>query len=151
MAKTKAAQKLLIRKVSLDDIDKLLELEKLCFSTEAYSKEEYIELLSAKTTLGFKVVINDHLAGFILGNRKTGVIYTLNVHPSLRRRGVGTLLVRTLIKELKKSGCHKVVLQVRTDNTPAINLYKKLGFSITSIKRNYYGPNMDAFQMVKLL
>mgnify|MGYP000499945387 CR=1 FL=1 len=36
---------------------------------------------------------------------------------------------------------------VRTDNTAAIELYKKHGFSIIAERPNYYGPDIAAYMM----
>lgn len=41
-----------------------------------------------------------------------------------------------------------ITLEVRVDNIAAINLYKKYGFQIVSIRKKYYG-NKDAYLMMK--
>ena len=39
-----------------------------------------------------------------------------------------------------------IMLEVSTDNRPAINLYKKVGFQIINVRKNYY-ENKDAYVM----
>ena len=40
-----------------------------------------------------------------------------------------------------------IFLEVRTDNNAAIQLYRKKGFEIHSIKQNYYKDGKPAFGM----
>jgi ribosomal-protein-alanine N-acetyltransferase len=43
-----------------------------------------------------------------------------------------------------------VLLEVRTDNTPAIALYESEGFTIVGIRRRYYRPSgADAYTMAR--
>lgn len=59
------------------------------------------------------------------GNRGT-VITWLFVHPSHRRRGVATALVRELLAQLDGT----ITLNVATRNAAARNLYERLGFTL---------------------
>ena len=66
-------------------------------------------------------------------NRGTGTIgYGVAVLPRFRRRGVGSILLRTALNWLKKSGVRHVTLEEATfgfenKNTPSILLYKSFG------------------------
>ena len=42
-------------------------------------------------------------------------------------------------------------LEVRSSNTPAINLYKKAGFTNLSVRKKYYDDGEDAVVMAKEL
>ena len=42
-------------------------------------------------------------------------------------------------------------LEVRESNTPAVELYTKLGFEIARTARNYYADGEDAYVMAKQL
>ena len=70
-------------------------------------------------------IIGSVIAGFD-GHR--GWLYYLAVHPSYRRKGIGTLLVRKALKELEKLDCLKVNLQIHGDNKTVIDFYEKNGF-----------------------
>ena len=43
----------------------------------------------------------------------------------------------------------KIENEVRTTNTKAYNLYKKLGFIETRTRKDYYGEGQDCLDMVK--
>jgi ribosomal protein S18 acetylase RimI-like enzyme len=45
-------------------------------------------------------------------------------------KGYGARSLFLLEKEAAKLGVEKLTLEVRTDNAPAISLYKKLGFNL---------------------
>jgi ribosomal protein S18 acetylase RimI-like enzyme len=59
-----------------------------------------------------------------------GWLYSVAVHPRLRRRGIGTSLVRHAIEQLRRLGCVKVNLQVRATNSAVVAFYRSLGFSV---------------------
>ena len=55
-------------------------------------------------------------------------IMNIVVKKSYRHKGVGQKLLEELIKMAKESGFDTINLEVNSQNEPAINLYKKLGF-----------------------
>jgi ribosomal protein S18 acetylase RimI-like enzyme len=59
-----------------------------------------------------------------------GWLYAVAVDPRLRRRGVGTALVRHAEGALAALGCLKVNLQVRARNAEVVAFYEKLGFAV---------------------
>jgi len=46
------------------------------------------------------------------------------------RKGYGQQALFLLEETAKKLGIEKLTLEVRTDNTPAVSLYKKIGFNL---------------------
>ncbi len=61
-----------------------------------------------------------------------------------RRHGVGTALLRTAMLQARTMRLHRLTLEVRPDNEPAVALYRKLGFSDEGLRPSYYGPGDDA-------
>lgn len=75
-------------------------------------------------------------------------ITTIATHPDYRGRGVGELLLSTLIGIAYTVHARYVSLEVRVSNYVAQNLYRKYGFSQTGMRRRYYSDNHeDAFVM----
>ena len=70
-------------------------------------------------------VIGTAMAGYD-GHR--GWLYTVAVAPGLRRRGVGTALVRHAVAALRAAGCTKINLQIRATNLAVREFYESLGF-----------------------
>ena len=72
-------------------------------------------------------------------------ILSIYVEEKYRKKNLGSSLLEELINNnryLKQS----IMLEVSTNNTPAINLYKKMGFQIINIRKKYY-ENGDAYVM----
>lgn len=59
-----------------------------------------------------------------------GWINYLAVLPRFQQRGYGKKLMKRAISELRKLGCVKVNLQVRSNNSSIIKFYQHLGFHI---------------------
>ena len=57
-----------------------------------------------------------------------GWIYSLAVRQGVREKGIGTSLMKTAEKELKKRGAPKIKLQVTLSNKKVVRFYEKLGY-----------------------
>lgn len=90
----------------------------------------------------------------LLGNLKVaqkGHLVSIAVLEGYRRRNIATRLLLKSMPQIKKHGITSYVLEVRVSNFSAINLYKKLGFKIDSIKKHYYRDDENAYYMVREL
>jgi ribosomal-protein-alanine N-acetyltransferase len=75
-------------------------------------------------------------------------ITTIAAHPDYRGRGVGELMLSSMIGMAFTVHARYVTLEVRVSNYVAQNLYRKYGFSQTGVRRRYYSDNHeDAFVM----
>lgn len=54
----------------------------------------------------------------------------------LENRGIGSLLIDSVINAAGENRCHKIFLITTNDNTHAIRFYQKRGFELTAIHRN---------------
>jgi len=57
-----------------------------------------------------------------------GWLYAVAVHPTNRRDGVGSRLIKHTLAELKDLGCIKTNIQIRSTNTQVKSFYESLGF-----------------------
>lgn len=75
-------------------------------------------------------------------------ITTIATHPDYRGRGVGELMLSSLIGVAYAAQARYVTLEVRVTNTIAQSLYRKYGFTQAGIRRRYYSDNHeDAYVM----
>jgi len=72
-------------------------------------------------------VVGTVLGGF---DGVRGWIHHLAVHEAHRRKGIATQLMRAAEDGLKKIGCPKINLQVRSTNLGVIDFYRSLGYSV---------------------
>jgi ribosomal-protein-alanine N-acetyltransferase len=62
-------------------------------------------------------------------------INTVAVDPAVRRRGIAERLLR---EAMRLAGARTATLEVRRSNAAALGLYRKLGFDVTAVRRDYY-------------
>ena len=56
------------------------------------------------------------------------LVANVAVHPDYRRRGIARALMQTVTSGVRSRGGRDIMLQVVRDNTPAIDLYRSLGY-----------------------
>jgi ribosomal protein S18 acetylase RimI-like enzyme len=66
------------------------------------------------------------------------VTFGMAVMPEARGTGGGRALLEHIVEYAREQGCHKVELEVWTDNAPAIGLYATSGFEVEGLKRDHY-------------
>ena len=71
-------------------------------------------------------------------------ISTIAVRPEHRRRGIGELLLVTMIDRATKLNAEVVTLEVRVSNVAAQSLYRKYGFRQVELRRGYYSDNRES-------
>lgn len=71
----------------------------------------------------------------------TGWIPALAVSPPLRRKGIGTQLLRAAIAQAKADGLHSVTLDMQTKNYPAIRMCQARGLRFSGYADNYYSSH----------
>jgi ribosomal-protein-alanine N-acetyltransferase len=75
-------------------------------------------------------------------------ITTIAMRESHRGRGLGELLLGSLIMAAGEMGSDRVTLEVRVSNAVAQNLYRKYGFREEGVRPRYYSDNgEDAYIM----
>ncbi len=76
-------------------------------------------------------------------------ISTIAVHPQWRGKGLGELVMLSLLDQGNRRGMQRATLEVRVSNETAQGLYRKLGFEGAGRQKRYYSDNNeDAFIMV---
>jgi len=146
-----------IRRASLRDLDTLCEIEKECFTSEAFTREQIGYLL--RTPMGVSLIAEtDHeTVGFIIGliqeygDARIGHIFTVDVLTKHRRRGVASRLLDDLERIFRERGVQTSHLEVRADNLAAQELYRKHGYMDVGVLKNYYGRGIHGIQLKKNL
>src|SRR5262249_49964957 len=80
------------------------------------------------------------MVGFVVGQLAAdeAEILTLGVRTDRQRHGIGRKLVEALARASKKAEVRRLFLEVATDNTAALGLYKSLGFQEAGRRKGYY-------------
>lgn len=121
-------------------------LHAACFSTpRPWSATEIAALLADS-----HVFVASEPTGFVMGRAVAGEaeLLTIAVAPDARRQGTGRRLLRAFLNEAIARGAETLFLEVATDNTAAIALYRAAGFADSGLRKGYYrrpdGSRVDA-------
>ena len=141
-------------KVSLmdhSDLKEAYEIEKQT-NPSPWSKENFF----SSYEVGHKSLvcrIDNVIVGFIIFSVINKEIHLLNiaVHFEHQKKGVGSLLMDSMLKQASVMGVSKVYLEVRSKNEKAILFYKKYNFIQDAVRVNYYtGENSDDAVLMSL-
>ena len=138
----------IFRKMSLNDLEKIMQIEKNVFSNY-WSENFFIETI--EEDICYVNSMNQELIGYLVGKKFNKVFYLMNfaIKKELHHQGYGLQMMRFLLSHLIKENFHYVFLDVRESNKTALNLYKHFGFAPYQRKLNYYSaPAEDAIQML---
>ncbi len=135
------------------DLTQIVQIEGLCFPEEtAFPPKMFAYLIRYSASL-VACEPEKKVLGFIMGyaSGKAGAVYTLDVHPSYRRKGIGSKLLLSLEEMLAHLGAQAIRLEAALDKPGALELYRKAGYQERELVRNYYGRGNHAVRMWKYL
>ncbi|AGC69597.1 putative ribosomal-protein-alanine acetyltransferase RimI [Thermoclostridium stercorarium subsp. stercorarium DSM 8532] len=135
---------LTIRPMRLEDIDRVLAVEKRSF-TSPWSRLMFFDELENPRARYFVAEISGRIVGYtgfwiILDE---GHITNIAVDPSYRRMKIGTRLMEKIIESARSSKLRALTLEVRKSNIAAISMYKKFGFKVEGLRKNYYSDTHE--------
>lgn len=131
----------MLNQLTLDNIDELNELQSIFYEVFK-QKNELINTLSNNPYVKIytysvdKKVVAFIQYEYIYDRFELDNIFVLD---NYRRQGIASILIEFMIREGLNKKISNITLEVRQNNTQAINLYKKYGFIEKSIRKNYYG------------
>ena len=138
-----------VRLMTLDDLPAVMEIDRLSFSLPWPERSFRFELtgndashlLVAEMPVGGEAHIAGFLGYWLLVDEMH--ISTLAVHPDMRGRGIGELLLQAGLERAWIQGADMSTLEVRPSNRAAIALYSKYGFELVGRRRKYYQDNNE--------
>lgn len=151
-----------IRRATSEDIDKVIQIN-LRTLPENYTRHFFLMHLRDYPDLFYVAEYENEPVGYIMCRVEYGIsefsrglfikpvrkghIISIAVLPEHRRRGLGTKLMLAALESMKNRKISEAYLEVRISNEAAINLYKKLNFTITRRVPGYYHDGEDAYIM----
>lgn len=137
-----------------EDIDRVLAIEQASFSMP-WSRNLFLSEFRSPLVSTLMVALADDqpfrkVIGYTVFWLVADEMHILNLAaaPEFRRQGTAKKLVLAALKRAYQKGAKRVFLEVRASNAAARNLYSNLGFTGTSVRREYYdSPVEDAVVM----
>ena len=135
---------LVIEEMKVDDIDGVFEVEKNCFE-DYWSKDSFKKELSNNLAKYLVAKVDGKVAGYVCiwFVVDEGHITNVAVHEDYRGQKIGDQLIKELVQVCKDNKIVSMTLEVRTSNTVAQNLYRKYGFKMAGIRKEYYSNNKE--------
>ncbi len=115
----------------------------------------YTDLTGYMTNLHHRQIskvakINGKVVGYVImqqDDKRTQHLMQIAISHEHRRKGIAKQLMLDIINNAINIETNKIILEVRTTNDPAINLYKTLGFNEQAFLPKYY-DNANGYEFV---
>lgn len=138
-----------IRNMIHFDLEPVYEIEK-----ESYEFPWTLGILSDCLRVGyhcFVYEVDGEIRGYAILSHVLDEAHLLNIciAPEFQHKGYGIAFLNWLMQYARDNNLKTMYLEVRISNTAAINLYQKMGFNETGIRRNYY-PAKDGKEDAQL-
>lgn len=146
-----------IRKATLKDLPAILELRKRNNQPTTENLHALFKVKNPNEKCSFFVA--EENKGRIVGyvrlhfyrwNNSASVIELL-VNAEHRRKGIGTMLLKTAENFSRENKCRVLMFDTASDNIPAIQLYLKNGYTICGYNSKLYQNGKTAVYLAKEL
>ena len=135
---------IIIRPMTIDDVDEVYIVEEDCF-VDPWSKDSIRKELKNDLARYLVAEIDDKIVGYVgvWFVVDEGHITNVAVHSDYRGKKIGDKLVKEMVELCKENNIVAMTLEVRASNTVAQNLYRKYGFKMGGIRKEYYSDNKE--------
>ena len=153
----------MLRPFKPTDLGQVVNINRICLP-ENYSTFFFMDLYERFPATFIVAEENGEVVGYIMCRVETGIpdfkllgiarkghVISIAVLPEYRRRGIGYSLMQETMKAMVLYKAKECFLEVRRGNTPAVNLYKKMGFKVIRTAYGYYADGEDAYRMAQKL
>jgi len=143
-----------MRLMEIDDLQRIVELEKQLFTSSWHFDDFVYELMENQFSYNFVYERDNFIVGYVgvWIMYEQSQITTIGVDNNYQQQGIGRTMMNEVIDFAVSQKCEVMSLEVRVSNQKAISLYQSLGFETQAIRHDYYQDNHeDAYLMVKRL
>jgi len=145
--------RVLLRPLLAEDREALIELfaptgaDDLRYTRHDVTDREmvasWVDNLNYRAVFPLVAVLNEQIVGeatlhFKKGPARHIAEIRIFLPKDFRRRGLGTLMVKTLIEIARKLGLHKLVAEIVADQAQVIKAFRRIGFKLMCTFEDYY-------------
>lgn len=143
----------MIRKMTIDDLDQVMIIEKESFNEHWKRKDFEYEICENEFSHMYVYEEDKKILGivgyYILFD--DAQVTTIAVLKEARGKSIATKMMNAMIDYCNSKMCSQLSLEVRQSNQKAINLYKKFDFIEMNIRKAYYEDGENAIFMMRAL
>ena len=133
-----------IERLTLSDLDELMEIESSAYGKHHWSRDSYVAELNNKLAVYYaaKNAEGKLIAYIGIWNIvDESHITTIAVAEDYRRKHIAEALIAKMLEDCYNNFVKYITLEVRAGNIPAIKLYEKFGFKSLGTRKGYYQDN----------
>lgn len=129
-----------IRRMTLEDLPAVVELDRMSFSLPWPERSFRFELTENTASRCWVVERDSRIVGMLVAWMLVDEahIATLATHPDFRRRGIARELLAHALRSMSKEGAVSSLLEVRESNTAAQEMYRQFGYEAVGRRKHYY-------------
>ncbi|MCK5016639.1 MAG: GNAT family N-acetyltransferase [Candidatus Peribacteraceae bacterium] len=133
------AVKVHIRWMICHDMPEVLAIE-AASSEFSWLEDDFIDCLRQRNCIGMVAEHDDQVVGFMVYELCRAQIQVLNFasSPKMRRKGIGSQMVRKLTHKLSTQRRTRILVEIRETNLPAQLFFRESGFRAISVLRKPY-------------
>ena len=141
-----------IRWMTFNDIPGILDLERVIFPSPWVFESFAFELTNLDYNISMVGLIENRVVAYAVTYLVVDEAHISNiaVSPACRKLKIGETLLSISLQIGKRNDCKVAYLEVRKTNEAAISLYKKYGFRITGLRKNYYEDEKEDALLMSL-
>lgn len=134
---------LIIRKMTMDDIEQVIAIDRMSFSLPWPERSFRYELTDNPASRCWVAEVDGKLVGLIVVWMivDEAHVATIATHPDFRRQGIAKKLLSYALGHLRDEGAQSSFLEVRQSNIGAQEMYRKFGYEESGVRRRYYKDN----------
>ena len=129
-----------IKEMKKEHLDGVMVVENLSFKIP-WSRNSFLEELTTNDlAIYFVATVDGQVIGYggLWKIFDEGHITNIAIHPEFRRCGAASKIMDKILSVCDENSIKSLTLEVRKNNFSAQNLYKKYGFKIEGIRKEYY-------------
>lgn len=133
-----------VENLTCSNLDDIINIEKACYGDHHWSRDSFVsELDNPCAKYLVAVDKNNKCVGYIGSWRIFDESHITNVavHPDYQGKGLGHLLVLSILESCYEDKIKYLTLEVRVSNERAKKLYDSFGFKSLGIRKKYYQDN----------
>jgi ribosomal-protein-alanine N-acetyltransferase len=129
-----------IRRMTLDDIPVVAELDKLSFTLPWPERSYRFELMDNPASRCWVIEDDKKIVGMIVAWMLVDEAHvaTIATHPEHRRQGIASKLLTYALRYMSKEGAVTSFLEVRESNHAAQEMYRQFGYEAVGRRKRYY-------------
>lgn len=143
--KNEQMKEICIRKMKDIDVDHVMKVEELSFTTPWPREIFYQEIVENSYAHYFVVELEENIIGYggmwvVIDDAQ---ITNIAVKPKYRGYKIGEKLFQHILQHAMQMGVKRLSLEVRASNIIAQRLYRKFGLVPGGVRKNYYTDNKE--------